>query len=520
MPLKKALNIRPRIPSPLPAGECLGVELIEDELRAALVRTSGRQQEILDFVAMKVPEGGDDLPDINQLREISSRLNCKSGTKAVLATFMARVVVLPMNRERVGKMKRHLLAEAVKWEAESYTGIAANQALAGVEVEKTTREPGQIGEEMEEVFVHVTVLERNIFRAVRERFRMAGLKLARVYSSEVCFPVPLLRMHPDLDRGVLEMGRVSSGFALLKGGQTTSINTMNITTQMIYEHLSGKTVSDLESTLQFNLRQAPAPLPVAVTGSGALDEKILDFLNSLSPNGVEPVMLRRRAGLTAAGAEESPLFATASGAAMRELGRKELKYIGITDAVPLPLKVRQSFYLMPVATAALLFLALFGHNLFMRYQEESFRQRRQEIQPQVEERRDELERARSLQQEIDETGDKIDEVSRQIDSLSQDLDREIIMLDHVLQELVRALPQGVSLEYIHQDSGSPEMFKISGRAVSVSGAMEYVLNLRESRISSSAEVQRLERGGGARGVNHKFLIRMEARPDGPEADQT
>lgn len=518
MPLKKALNILPRIPSPLPAGECLGVELIEDELRATLVRTKGRRQEILDFAAMKVPEGGDELPDINQLREITRRLNCKPKTRAVLATSMARVVVLPMNRERVGRMKRHLLAEAVKWEAETYTGIAANQALAGVEVEESVREPGQVAEEMEEVFVHVSVLERNIFRAVRERFRMAGLRLARIYSSDVCFHVPLLAMHPDSDRGVLEIGRVASGFALLKGGQTLSINTMNITTQMIHEHLSGQSVPDLESTLHFNLRQAPAPLPVAVTGSGALDERVLDFLNSLSPNSVEPVALRRRAGLIAAGAEESPVFATAAGAAMRELGRRALQDIGITDAVPLLLRIRQSFYLVPVATAALLFLLLFGHNLLMRYQEESFRQQRRDIQAQMDERRDELERARSLEREINETEAQIDEVSRQINVLSQDLDRDIRTLGRVLQALVSEIPGELSLQQIRQDPGSPEVFEITGNAVSVTGVMEYVLNLRESRITRSVEVQRLERGGGARGLSHRFLIRMEARQDGPESD--
>lgn len=508
----------PRISSPLPARECLGLEFIEGELRAALVRSRGRKQEIVDFVAIKVPDGGDDLPGIAQLREIAGRLNCKPGTKAVFATLMVRVVSLPMNRDRVKKMKRHLLTEAVKWEAESYTGVQAGQALAGVEVEKVRQEPGQVMEDMEEVFVQVSILEQNIFRALKERFRLAGLKLIRVYPSEVCFHVPLLSMHPESDRGVLDMGIESSGFALLKGGQTMSINTMNISTAMIREHLAGRKTADLEDTLRFNLKQAPAPLPVAVTGSGALDCRVLEFIKGLSPIRVEPLKLVRASGLTASGSEEGPIFASAAGAAIRELSGGRMAFIGITDAVPLSVKIKQSFYLVPIAAASFLFVLLLGHNLLMRYQEKSFDEQRVDIQAQIDERQDEIEQAKELRDRINEVDKKISGLQKQKEFLRQDHDQELSNITYFFENLARVLPPGVSLTSTTQEQGNS--FLVAGKTFSRSGILEFIKILKEEKVVSSAELITVEEHPGpGRSTIFKFEVRLEAVPYGKKADQ-
>ncbi len=518
MLLKKALNILPRIPSPLPARECLGIEFIEDELRAVRVRARGKKMEVMDFVAMKVPDGGDDLPGIVQLREIAGRLNCKPGTRAVFATLMARLVTLPMNRDRVKKMRRHLLTEAVKWEAESYTGVSAPHALAGVEVEKIRQEPGQVMEEMEEVFVHVSVLEQNIYRALKERFRLAGLKLSRVYPSEVCFHVPLLRVHSESDRGVLDMGVESSGFALLRGGQTMSINTLNITTLMIRDHLAGKTIPDLENTLRFNLDQAPAPLPVAVTGSGALDPLVMDYLRDLSPTGVEPLKMVRASGLTASGSEEGPIFASAAGAAMRELSPGSMSFLGITDAVPMPVKIRQSIYLVPIAAASLLFILLLGHNLLMRYQESSFDQQRAELQTQIDERRGELEEAEKLRSRISEADKKISGFKKQLEFLRQDHDQELSNTTYFFENLARALPLGVSLISVTQEQGG--RFVVAGKTFSRNEVLEFMEVLKQEGVASSTGLVRMEDlPGPGRSSIFKFEIRLEAVPYGTKADQ-
>lgn len=506
----------------LPGKQCLGVEFSEDEVRGALVKAVGKSREISEFVALKAADTRDDLPAIPQLQEIRRRLQCKVGTPAVFVTPMARVVVLSMNRERVRKMGAHALKEAARWEAEAYTGIPGHLSLSGVEVEKKEPEPGQIVEVVDEVLVHVAVLEQNVYRAAKERFRLAGLKLARVYPAEVCFHLPLLILHEESDRGVLEIGAASSGFALLRGGETLTINAMNITTETILEHLDGKRVPDLEDTLRFNFSQAPAPHPVAVTGSGAMDSRIMSFLQELSPTGVEPLLLRRTSGLTAAGETESPLFATAVGAAIRELGGRELRAIGISDALPASLRARQSIYLVPVAAASLLFVMLLSHNLLMRHQENQMREERQAIEAQLSDRREEQAAVDRVRSQLQETEREIDRLRRQVSYLRQDWEKSLQTTIAVYEGLAGAAPPSVALSSIRQNARSPERFAVDGTAGSASEALEFALKLQQNGLMQSVVVERLERqqGSGGRGGSHRFVMQLEVLPHGQEADQT
>ncbi len=491
---------------------CLAVEFTGDVVRAALARSTGGRKELLDFTTIGVPDTGDDLPGIPVLQEIRQRLNVKAGTQAVFVSPLARSVILNMNRDRVMKMPRHLLMEAVKWEAEIYSGVPGYQALAGAEVEKKKIEPGQVLEEEEDVIVHVSVMERNIHQAAKERFRLAGLKLTRVYSPEVCFHVPLLEMHEASNRGVLEIGSTTSGLALLRGGETLSINTMNITLHMIREHLDGRVVPDLEDTLRQSLRQSPAPHPVAVTGAGALDHEIIRFLRGLSPNGVEPLLLRRAAGLTAAGEEESPAMAAAAGAAFRELGKRDGRFIGISDALPARVRISRSIYLMPVAATSLVFLLLLGHNLLMRYQEGHFNREREVVEARLSERREEQAQVKRLKDEIKSVESQITTISSRIDYIQQDWDKPLRGKIRVYQGLHSLLPETVALSRVQQDARDPNRFVINGVAVSAAEVLEFALRLQKENVAGSVEVHRLDRQQAARdkGVSHRFVMYLEA----------
>lgn len=497
---------------PLPDKVCLGVEYVDNEIRAALVRAKGREREIMEFVAIKAPEAGNDLPSIAQLQEVRTRLNCKQNIQAVFVTPLVRLVVLPMNRERVLNMRRHVLAEAVKWEAEPYTGIPGHQSLAGVEVEKPRVEPGQIREVIDEIMVHVAVLEQNIHRAAKERFRLAGLKLSRVYPGEVCFHVPLLYQHEESDRGVLEIGTASSGFALLRGGSTLTINAMNITAEMVRAHLDGRTMTDLEDTLRFNFRQVPGPLPVVLTGAGAMDHRIVPFLRTLAPMGVEPLRLQRTSGLTVAGTEEAPIFATAVGAAMRELGGKAMQGIGISDTVPPAVRVRQSIYLMPVAAASLLFVVLLGHNLLMRYQENNLREQRQGIEAQLQE-------LKRFQDEFQKVDEQIKQLRRQLSYIKDEWDIPLRARIDLYEALVRHLPKTVALTSVRENQREPVRLEIAGEAHSLPDILEFARLLKVDG-GMFVDVKRLETQQRTRGKGtlHRFEMHLEAG-HGAQADK-
>ncbi|TWI76719.1 fimbrial assembly protein PilN [Desulfobotulus alkaliphilus] len=496
---------------PLPEKRCLGIECSGDEIRAALVRSRAGKIEIVDFMALKLHDAREELPGIAQLQEIRNRLGCRAKTPTVFITPRARVVVLPMNPDRVKKISAHALGEAAKWEAEAYTGIPGHQSLAGVEVEKKREEPGQIQEESDEVLVQVSVLEQNVYRAVKERFRLAGLRMMRIYPAEVCFHVPLLDMHRDTDRAVLEVGDAFSGFALLRGGDTLSINAMDISTPRIREHILGARIPDLEDTLFYHFRQAPPPHSVAVTGTGAMDDRVMDFLKKLSPSGAEPLLMRRAGSLSTLGATESPIFAMAAGGAMRELGKKTMQGIGISDAIPLGIRIRQSIYLMPLAAASLLFALLMSHYLLLRYQENHFRERRQTMEEQIKERRGELNTSRSLQTQIDETRKKKEEMERQLRFMEGDSGREIRELVAFKEKLIHLLPENIMFTEIRQLPGRKKGFEIQGSAVNASSVMEYVLLLRKKDLARTVEVKRLEYQGAGNnsGLSHGFTLMME-----------
>jgi hypothetical protein len=515
MAIKRA---RPKLVLPaLPSRPCLGIEMGGNELRAVLVRKGARRSEIADYLFMPdVDSGNEELPSIPLLKETAQRLNVRGRIPAVYTSAQVRAATLPMSRTRVQRMRRQLLIDALKWEAEAYTGIPGYQALIGLEVERPRIEPGQVVEESDEIMVHVAAIEANVYRALRERFRLAGLTLMRAYPPDYCFQVPLLELHPHADRGVLEIGATASRFALLKGGDTLAINTMNITQEMIHQELDGRSIPDLETTLRYNLEQAPGPYPVAVTGVGALCDQTLAYLQRLAPQGVEPLKLARASALTAAGQEEGPAMATVAGAALRELGGRDLRQIGVTDAVPFATQVRRSAYVMPLATASLLFVLLLVHYGLMVQQERRFNVQRAELEQDLGERRAELSEAQRLQAEIETISDRISLLSRQLAYVRGDWDQALRTKVLVYEGLRRQLSPSIALARIQQDPSEENRFIITGMGPSAAEIMAFALRLQESGVAAAVDVPQLVRTDKARvkGVSHRFTIHLEANVDG------
>lgn len=498
---------------PLPARYCLGVESADDELRGVLVRAVGGRREILDYAAVRSGESRDDLPAIAQLRELAGRLNCPGGVKAVFVAPLVRVAVMPMNRDRVMAMRSHVLGEAVKWEAEAYTGIPAGQALAGLEIETPSAEPGRIrDDDEEEVLVHVSMLEQNLYRAAVERFRLAGMRLLRIYPGESCFHVPLMVDGAEGSRAVLDIGSSSSGFALLEGRQPLAINSLNVTAEMIRNHLDGRIVPDLEDTLGFSLRQAPPNRPVVVTGAGGLDRRIMDYLGTLAPGGVRPLELNRSSGLVAAGGEGGALFATAYGAALRELSRSDYRTIGISDALPLATRIRKSFYVLPLAAALAFFLLLLGHNLLMRYQENSLAGQTAQLTSQITERRQEADQARRLNERQGRAEQEIEQLRRRVAFVTGERKQPHHSAIEFFETLGGRMSERVVLSGIQQERNNAS-FLIAGRGHSVAAVLEFALGLGESEIVKSVDVRRLEEDrGGNRAMSQRFLVQVQVRP--------
>lgn len=343
---------------------CLAIEITGDEIRAVVVGKKSRKFNIWDYVALQRTNPGDDLPAIELLKDVKIRLGYKK-RQAVFTGSVARQLEILMNREKVLGLNDFQLRESVKWEVEPYTGINGAMALTGVKIPDTKPILGEIIEESDEINVNVSVIEQNIYRALKERFKAAGMDLIRVYPPETCFFEVIRNNHPEADRAVFEICDDHSNFALIKGGTVKFINTLNITTELLKDHIHQINSPDLEDTLNSLFIQAPKPYPISVTGSGALDGEIISFLSQMSDNKIEPVVIKRSAGLTGSGIEEGPVFATAAGAAILELKGKKEKFAGISDHIPVLVTIKRSAYLTPLLLTVILFVSLLFHNRYM-----------------------------------------------------------------------------------------------------------------------------------------------------------
>lgn len=203
---------------------------------------------------------------------------------------------------------------------------------------------------------------------------------------------------------------------------------------------------------------------------------------------------------------------------MRELSGGSMAFIGITDAVPLSVKIRQSFYLVPIAAASFLFVLLLGHNLLMRFQEKSFDEQRANIQAQIEERQGEIEQAQELRTRINEVDRKISGLEKQMEFLRQDHDQELSNITHFFENLARVLPPGISLTSTIQEQGNS--FLVAGKTFSRGDIPEFMKILKEEKVVSSAGLISVEEHPGpGRSSIFKFEVRLEAVPYGKKADQ-
>ncbi len=492
---------RPGLRLPVPGRRILAVEMAGDDIRAAVVRGRGRSFEIIDYATLKRPDTKEDLPDVASLKALAERLGVGGGP-AILVSPLARAFELLMDRAKIKGMKPHQLAEAVKWEVEPYTGITGASALIAVERKAEAKaKPGEVVyDDDDQTTVNVAAIERNVYRALKERFKVAGFRLVRIYPPEASFYYVLHMDGRDTPRAVLEVGQDYSNFAVLSGGIPQQINTLSLSQESIVAHVSGELISqDLVDTLRFTVRQVPEPEPLVLTGLGAADKEVSDFIAEFCTHGAVPLDLPRTAGLAdAKGDPTHAVYGTVVGAALRELRGGRERQAGIDDTIPLAVQIRRSAYLAPVAITALLVLSLAGHYFFMRYKEEDYKAQIVKHQQDLKERKEAMARYESLSKELEKINGEIDQAQKRIDYMQNTADKNLTRLILALREMGLAAPDQVSLESVVQDG--PNKFRIKGSALNPKAPGLYAASLQERHWCESAVLDGIasETGGGAK----------------------
>lgn len=497
---------------PIPGKRILAVEMAGSDIRAAVVQSKGRKCEIVDFATLKRPDSQEDLIDVPTLKSLAERLGV-SGGAAVFVSPMARAFELLMDRSKIKSLNSYQLCEAVKWETEPYTGISGQVALIGVEARREPKaKPGEIVyDEIDQTTVNVTVVERNVYRAIRERFKVAGFTLARIYPPEACFYYALSRDNLDTPRAILEVGPDYSNFAVLSGGLPLQINTLSLSQESIAAHISGESVSqELVESLRFTIRQVPEPEPLILSGPGAADAKVAAFIADLCPGGAQPLELSRLAGVADTRGDAShAVFGTVVGAALRELGGPAGRQVGVNDSVPLGLRIRRSAYLVPVVVTVLLLLVLAGHFVFMKYQIRNYEAQIAKHRETLKQHKANIAAYEEILAQREEVTEQVQKIENRLNYMENLADKEMSRIIACIQDMGAVVPPSVSLESIIQNGESS--FKIVGSAFSLDGPTIYGTAIQEQDWCEAVTVEKIT----ADGKGGKRVVSKASNKAGP-----
>ena len=450
-----------------PVRKVLALDLSGGQLIGAVVEIKGRESKIDNFVAIDRTNPGDDLPDPVNVQEIVDRLDYDGGG-VVLVTPMARSVQITMNRAKVDKLRQHQLCDALRWEVEPYTGVSGTQAMIGAEKGGPVERDNIIllAEDDLETDVNVSVIEQNVFRAMKQIMKRCKLKLLRIYPPEVCFFMPLFLEPVEGAQAVFDIGADYANFTVVKGKQPKQINTFPLGRDVLLEMIdSDEQGTETEQSLAFLLGQVPGPLPLILTGIGATVDRIVAHLDQICEYGARRIELARASHMGKSGHEGmNAMYSIAVGAAMRELSGRVWRDIGITDTVPLGLRVRQSAYLVPLGVAAMLAVALVGHYAYMKNRKVRYAKETARLEAQIKEKKTKHDAYAKLNKDLGELEQKTGQIRKRITFLQSGSDDNLIHINRVFDSFLR-LPDALWLESIEQDS---EKYTLKGQAVDFS----------------------------------------------------
>ncbi len=489
----------------------LSIEVASRHIRAALLEKNGNLYKILDLLQMDRPDPEDDLPSIDAIKTLASRLKYDFGP-VVFVTPLARAVEIPMDRGKISGMKHYQIMEAAKWEVEPFTGITGANALVGVEkVEQPSFNPGMVieFEDDEDTFlVNVSVIEKNVYRAVRERFKEAGLSLKRIYAPDVCFYMPLFMQESKIPRAILEIGTDYSNFAILKGNRPSLINTLTISTESIEAHLSGENPSEeLEEVLKHTAKQVPEPEPLVISGQGAENNKIVNYISSFCANGAKPIIIVKTSGVKSSGDEGSnAVYATVAGAGIRELKSAKKRLAGINDTEPLVPRLKKSAYIMPLAATIFLFIILFSHFQYMKFSEKSMKTKIKTITAELKRRNARILKYDTAVKKVEDIKKKIEHAKKKIVFVKKNADEDIRYVINLFFGTSGSVPESVVLKTLAQNNLYE--YRLSGISLDLSSIGNFATKIQEKEWCKSVIIESVKKEDP---VNLKFKFLIKSR---------
>ena len=481
------------------ARKIIAFSITGKNLQAAVLKKSGRNRvEIIDYASSELGDEADhSIPQTEDMIKLSQRLGYNSGS-AVFVSPLVQFTDVQLLHKKVINLKPHQLNESVKWEVEPLVGISGSNALTAAAFDESDNNEVDlllIDEADYEVSVSVSVIEANVYRALKKRFKSAGFSLTRIYPPDVCFYYLNTNNNPGKKSAVIDIGEEFANFIVLEDKKPTSINTYALNAESIIDLALGIPQPELEKALGHIFSQVPENEPLIITGSGSQDRRIIEYLDHHCPTGAKALVADKAESLGKNRINQSSgVFASVIGAAIRELNAGKEIRLGITDKEILSQRIKKSAYLMPLIVVSMLATLLLLHYFYMRYQRSRYEDQIVILTKKIEDNKSRKAEYDSLNLTVNNLNSDIELIEKKIRYIEVGSDSGLDQLTSFLN-VFNAIPQklihrSIVLSKIEQKS--PNIFVVSGTSSDLDSVGRLALGLQKYKWCESAGIHTVE----------------------------
>ncbi|MGO0122390.1 hypothetical protein [Desulfothermobacter acidiphilus] len=481
----------------------LALEVTERLMRAALLRRRFKGIELELCAAGEREEGSGPLPTPEELVSLLKRLPVRP-RRATLATPLATVMEVTLEKARLRRLRGGKLKEALRWEVEPFLPAPPTDYYLGFQRGPEV-EPGRVS-------FWVTALPREDYHAAKRLCADRGLLLTRVYPPEFCSPVGAVMGLKDRPLLVLEAGEDSFRCALVdrKGVRDLYIPPPELSgalapglRRLLPEAPPPELISSLHESL--GVREMLG-LPVVLVGTGFNLELASSLLQRLlgAEEVLVPAWVREGCG---------PEFATVVGAGCRELCfQSRWKSIGVDDLEERLARLRERVHLYPLVAVLAVGLIFGGHYLILKQQSKRCQREITALEQQKKEIEAAQTRYNQLKKEEEELGKKVQATTAQTQFLREGYKTEEIRVSRLLEVASREEPR-VTVSAVRKIEKEPATTakdqKSSAKGSKTQASQEQLLGVE---AGEQERAYRLEGAGlDVEGVN-RLLLSYQAQP--------
>jgi len=336
--------------------EILSIDLGRRSLKGVVLKKRGKRAHLLSVKEKELKSPAHEINEI--VRELGSLLRELEPfpKHVVIVTDHVKFLASELNLPRGKKLPAERLIAAVAWEMEPYLDFPTSEALLAYQVQEDRTET-------DTSTVLITAMSRSTFSRLREIFKDYRLILGRTYSPECAFAFDPGIQKDAENKIIIESRHDTVVGTFLRDKDTTLFQNFPFDPE-------GPARKDDLKQMIYELRDPSVRMEdveIVLAGDATSDELLEELRKELNNvrfwrpeddfKGIKIISDVLKVG---------PQYATAMGAALQELGLGGKGRLGVTDRIPFGKKVKQKFYLLPVAGSALVLLCFLGHYAYMK----------------------------------------------------------------------------------------------------------------------------------------------------------